>query len=58
MQSLRSTLINEPIVPHCCPSDNEEIKQFMYQDNIFNHQILHPNINDNLINFKCFNNYH
>jgi len=31
MLALRVSMTNEsPMVPHCCPSDREEVQKFMY----------------------------
>lgn len=51
MESLRLSLMDKPMVPHCCPSDQEEVKRFMYlhenctqQSNNYNE---YKNINNN-----------
>jgi len=30
MLALRVSMANEKVVPHCCPSDREEVQKFMY----------------------------
>lgn len=30
MQTLQASLMQQSAVPHCCPSDREEVQRFMY----------------------------
>lgn len=46
MLALRVSMTNESRVPHCCPSDREEVKQFMYLPDECMQQLLPLENND------------
>lgn len=55
MLALRVSMTNEHMVPHCCPSDREEVQKFMFLPDECMQQLL-PLDNDDseMYNFyKC-----
>lgn len=50
MELLRTSLMEKSMVPHCCPSDQEEVKRFMYLPENFTQQLNNFNENNNIYN--------
>jgi len=56
MQSLRVLLLEESMIPHCCPMDQQEVQKLMYLPEIYMQQ-LRSNEDDDMDMFECFKTY-